>query len=393
MPKKSIRKYQVLLAGAFAIFFTGFPHIWSVYQPYVMENVGWTRGQTSLCFYIYFVVFVGGNILGGRLQDRYSPKVSIVYGGGIFTASLLAAAFCLRPSPIGMYLTYGVMQGIGQGMIYSTIISTAQKWYPKSPGFASGVIVTANGLFGFFMAPLCKNLLEQVGIQKNLLLVGALVGLSWILSAVFVDNPPEWSEVSSAKKEEETLSYCANQMVRMPQFYFLTLTMFLGWIPYMLMSPLAQSIQTDRGISVSTAVAAVMAGSVCNASARLVVPTLADRFGRILCVKVVLVVTGVSMVLLATAPVSVIPAAIVLVYGCYGGIMGSFPSLCSRIFGMRHSGENYGYVMLGLAAATLCAPLISGFFESTRISGEIFWAGALSSLLGLLSLSVLRRKL
>ena len=136
-----------------------------------------------------------------------------------------------------------------------------------------------------------------------------------------------------------------------------------------------------------------MAGSVCNASARLVVPTLADRFGRILCVKVVLVVTGVSMVLLATAPVSVIPAAIVLVYGCYGGIMGSFPSLCSRIFGMRHSGENYGYVMLGLAAATLCAPLISGFFESTRISGEIFWAGALSSLLGLLSLSVLRRKL
>ena len=349
MPKKSIRKYQVLLAGAFAIFFTGFPHIWSVYQPYVMEDVGWTRGQTSLCFYIYFVVFVGGNILGGRLQDRYSPKVSIVYGGGIFTASLLAAAFCLRPSPIGMYLTYGVMQGIGQGMIYSTIISTAQKWYPKSPGFASGVIVTANGLFGFFMAPLCKNLLEQVGIQKNLLLVGALVGLSWILSAVFVDNPPEWSEVSSAKK--------------------------------------------DRGISVSTAVAAVMAGSVCNASARLVVPTLADRFGRILCVKVVLVVTGVSMVLLATAPVSVIPAAIVLVYGCYGGIMGSFPSLCSRIFGMRHSGENYGYVMLGLAAATLCAPLISGFFESTRISGEIFWAGALSSLLGLLSLSVLRRKL
>ena len=223
MPKESIRKYQVLLAGAFAIFFTGFPHIWSVYQPYVMENTGWTRGQTSLCFYIYFVVFVGGNILGGRLQDRYSPKVSIAYGGGIFTASLLAAAFCLRPSPIGMYLTYGVMQGIGQGMIYSTIISTAQKWYPKSPGFASGVIVTANGLFGFFMAPLCKNLLVQVGIQKNLLLVGALVGLSWILSAVFVDNPPEWSEVSSAKKEEETPSYCANQMVRMPQFYFLTL--------------------------------------------------------------------------------------------------------------------------------------------------------------------------
>ena len=34
--------------------------------------------------------------------------------------------------------------------------------------------------------------------------------------------------------------------------------------------------------------------------------------------------------------------------GCYGGIMGSFPSLTSSIFGMKHTGENYGFVMFGI---------------------------------------------
>ena len=41
----------MMIFGAFAIFFTGYPHVWSIYQPYVMAEAGWTQGQASLCFY------------------------------------------------------------------------------------------------------------------------------------------------------------------------------------------------------------------------------------------------------------------------------------------------------------------------------------------------------
>lgn len=50
-----IQKKQRLLTmifGAFAIFFTGYPHVWSIYQPYVMEQAGWSQGQASMCFYL-----------------------------------------------------------------------------------------------------------------------------------------------------------------------------------------------------------------------------------------------------------------------------------------------------------------------------------------------------
>lgn len=46
----AVTKYLILVFGAFAIFFTGYPHIWSIYQPYAMELTGWSQGQTSMCF-------------------------------------------------------------------------------------------------------------------------------------------------------------------------------------------------------------------------------------------------------------------------------------------------------------------------------------------------------
>lgn len=95
-----------------------------------------------MCFYLSFVTFVLGNIVGGRIQDKRNPKIAIVSGGAIFTASILLSALALRPSPVMMYITYGLLQGFGQGMIYTTILSTAQKWFPGRTGFSSGVIVT-----------------------------------------------------------------------------------------------------------------------------------------------------------------------------------------------------------------------------------------------------------
>ena len=40
-------------------------------------------------FYLSFVTFVLGNIVGGRIQDKRNPKIAIVSGGAIFTASIL----------------------------------------------------------------------------------------------------------------------------------------------------------------------------------------------------------------------------------------------------------------------------------------------------------------
>ena len=41
------QRLLTMIFGAIAIFFTGYPHVWSIYQPYVMEQAGWS--QTAAC--------------------------------------------------------------------------------------------------------------------------------------------------------------------------------------------------------------------------------------------------------------------------------------------------------------------------------------------------------
>lgn len=370
LEKTQKRKRNLMMVfGAFAIFFTGYPHVWSLYQPYVMEQAGWTQGQASMCFYLALVTFVFGNIIGGRIQDRYNPKIVILIGGGIFAAGILLSAFLIVPSPIPIYITYGFMQGFGQGMIYTTILSIAQKWFPHKIGFASGIIVTANGLCGFFLAPLSRALLASGGPRFTFLVIGSAIAASWILGVIFIKNPDKElgeklmrlaSEAQMKSTGEAQRQYTAGEMIRTKKFYFLVATMFCGLMSYFMVSPVSQIIQSERGINAAIAASAVMFGSVVNAAARLLLPTISDKTGRTKCVMGVTVVTMIAMVTLVVSGSYVTTAAIILMYGCYGGIMGSFPSLTSSIFGLRHSGENYGIVMAGIIMASLGAPAISG---------------------------------
>ena len=70
-------------------------------------------------------------------------------------------------------------------------------------------------------------------------------------------------------------------MIRTKKFYYLVATMMCGLMPYYLVSPISQTIQIERGILQAVAVGSVMAGSILNAGIRLILPTLADRAGRI----------------------------------------------------------------------------------------------------------------
>ena len=58
-----------------------------------------------------------------------------------------------------------------------------------------------------------------------------------------------------------------------------------------------------------------------------------------------------------TTPTAAV-AGVALSFACYGGIMGNYPALTSAIFGLEHAGENYGFVMIGLVAGSMAAPLI-----------------------------------
>ena len=388
------RRNAMMVFGAFTILSTGYPHVWSIYQPYVMKAAGWSTGQASICFYLPTMFFVLGNILGGRLQDKKGPVPAMFIGGGILTAGVLISRYMLLPSPIWMYLTFGVMQGIGSGMIYAPILSTAQKWFPGRTGFASGVVITANGICGLLMAPISKTLLEAGGPQLAFLTVGLLIGVSWILGTMFIRKPEETAEEKMPVFYGETHQYTSAEMVKTRKFYYLLCTMMCGLMAYYLTSPLSQTLQMDRGVSAALAVGSVMAGSILNAGMRLVLPSLSDKIGRIQCIKGVILLSMAAMVFLITGQKILTTLAVILIYGCFGGIMGSFPSLASSIFGLKHSGQNYGIVMFGIVVVTALSPCITNFIAAGQYPVNMtFFIGFVFSAAAFLFLTKLEKEI
>lgn len=391
------QRFLMMLTGAFAIFFTGFPHVWSVYQPYITEGTGWTQSQGTMCFYLALSAFVFGNILGGRMQNRFGQRKILFLGGGLLSAGVLMSAFSLVSSPLPMYLTYGVMQGLGQGMMYTVILASAQQWFPDRTGFASGIVITANGLCGLFMAPLSRQLLEKEGPKATLLTVGVLMAAAWLLSSLFFAFPEEKKENTETGVTDENnrcRQYTSREMLHTKQFYFLLATMLFGLILYFMISPISQNYQLELGIPAAAAVSSVMIGSVVNALTRLVLPSLADKVGRIVCVKGVLVIAAAAMILLCFSNSYGATIAVILIYGCYGGIMGSFPSLTSSVFGIRHAGENYGFVMLGIVIATFGTPVLTRMINIGENGMRyVFAAGAVFAAAAFVFIEMLRKTL
>ena len=56
--------------------------MYGLFTSYVMEQAGWSQGQASMCFYLALSTFVFGNIVGGRMQNRFKEKTIVWIGGG-----------------------------------------------------------------------------------------------------------------------------------------------------------------------------------------------------------------------------------------------------------------------------------------------------------------------
>ena len=61
-----------------------------------------------------------------------------------------------------LYLSYGVIAGIGGGMIYLPPIATAPRWWPERRAFATGCAVVGLGLGSFIMGPLATWIIETI---------------------------------------------------------------------------------------------------------------------------------------------------------------------------------------------------------------------------------------
>ena len=139
-------KLSAVIACVVAMFCIGIVYLWSVFQQPVIDHYGWAKESVTMISSAIVFFYMVGTLVGGVLNDKIGPRLVVIIGGavfclGLFTTSLLGGA---RAWPI--YITYGVVAGVGVGFVYSAALNCIQRWFPHRRGFATGISVCSFGL-------------------------------------------------------------------------------------------------------------------------------------------------------------------------------------------------------------------------------------------------------
>ena len=111
-----------------------------------MDHFSVASASASLPYTIFIAVFCVGNFFGGVMQRKMSLKTVLIIGYGLMFLGWFASAVLPPDMFWCMFLTFGGLFGIGDGIVYNVIVALMPKWFPDKKGLASGLTLATLGI-------------------------------------------------------------------------------------------------------------------------------------------------------------------------------------------------------------------------------------------------------
>ena len=358
---KTQNRYGILAAGMVIQFCAGIIYMWSVFKSPVAAHLGWDSASASLTSSIMLSMFVLGIILGGYAQDKLGPKKVTLFGSVLIGVGMACTALITKNAPWLVYITYGIIGGLGVGTVYMSTIAAVQKWFPDRRGFASGMIVSAFGLSLVVFAPLAKIMLADLGVPNTFLIFGLSFLAVCGVSSLFIKNPPEgyapigYVPMQAAARRQ----FSPKEIIKTKQFYLLLGGLLFTLPAYFILNPVFISLGTDRGLSENLAVLGVSLTGISSAAGRLIVSWASDKTGRKAAMISIAVITLCASLIMTIGQGVLFLICIILISFSFGGAASVYSAMTAESFGTKYGGMNFGLVMLGFGISALVFPIIS----------------------------------
>ena len=384
------KAWVVVFAGTAVNLCLGILYAWSVWSKALINvekagqqmtgiNAGWTyltNADAATPFSLCVIIFALLMIPGGRIQDKYGPKVGAITGGLFLALGCIIAG--LMKSYTGLIVGFGIFGGIGMGIGYAAPTPAALKWFgPHKRGLIAGLVVGGYGGAALYVSPLGAYLLNSGGITYSFVFLGILFAAVTIIAGSLLSWPePGYVPPAAVTKAGAApapvltkVDWAAGDMLKTWQFYALVL-MFIGTTQSGLMiisiaAPLLAG--AAKGVQFFTDNAWILAsfGGAINALGRVGTGMYSDKIGRANAYNLNCIVSALCLFLMPTIVGSknllFLFLAVGIAYWQYGGGLALMPSFTADFFGAKNLGFNYGLVFIGWGL---------GFFMA-RVAGVI----------------------
>lgn len=400
------KRWIIAVAAVIMQLCLGTVYAWSVFKKVLMTTHGWGETQTQITFMICIGVIGLSAAFGGALLDKKGPRFVATLGGILFGAGTLLSgvADSIGSLPL-LYVSYGLIAGLGNGFGYVTPIATLIRWFPDKRGLVTGLAVMGFGAGAFFMGKIAPANIASMGVSGTFYMWGVVYLVVVTGAAQLYKNPPQgWLPAGFTPKAgagaTATDSFTFADARKTPQWWMLWAMLLLnvsaglGLISQL--SPMAQefykgSVENSSALSPAelTAILAAAGGTVVAISAifnglgRLFWAWLSDFIGRKNVFSIMFLSQAILYVVLSQlSSYTLLFVLSCYLLACYGGGFATMPAFAADTFGPKNIGKIYGMMLTAWSVAGVVGPLAFAAVKEQTAS----FKGALYIAAGLLVL-------
>lgn len=387
---KTVNRWVIAIAGVFMQLALGAVYAWSVFRVPLAKQFGWSISEITLTFTISIFMLGIAAFFGGLWLNRQGPRIVALVGGALYGLGVFLASFSANRL-WWLYISFGVIGGIGLGLAYIVPVAVLVKWFPDRRGLITGIAVGGFGAGALITAPVATGLIQGVGVLATFAYLGLAYLIVTVVASLFMQNPPEgwkpegWTPTASETKQRAAHDYTLGEALRTWQWYALWLLLFLNtFAGISVISQEAPIFQELVGVSAVVAASMVGIASIGNAFGRVFWAWVSDLLTR----RTTFVVMFVLQILLfwflpSVSGVALMTILSFVVLMCYGGGFGTMPAFAADYFGSKNVGPIYGLMLTAWGVASAVGPLLIAYMRQTTGS----YRGPLHVIAGVMAVS------
>jgi MFS transporter, OFA family, oxalate/formate antiporter len=346
-------------------------YVWALFTKPLTDFLGVGLAEIQVTFSLLIVLQTFLSPWQGLLIDRFGPRLLLSAGAILTGLSWVLAA--KATTIVGLYLTYGVLGGIGTGIVYVGIVCHVAQWFPDRRGLATGLVAAGYGLGAILTTFPIAQIIKTADYHRALLEFGVIFGVVGLISAQGLKRPEVGRELparepapadftppSMSTPAQALRSLTPAEMLRTPIFWLMFVMMTMMSTSGLMVVSQMGAFTRDFGMAgvlvfgLSALPLALSIDRFANGLTRPFFGWVSDRIGRENTMVIAFALEGLAMTiwLLTRKDAAVFVIMSGAVFFGWGEIFSLFPSTLTDTYGPKHATTNYGilYIAQGLGS-------------------------------------------
>ena len=216
-----MKRYLLLLFCTLINVCLGNVYSWSVFRKSVQANYNISTLESGYPFMIFLFFFSVSMPFAGRFLDKHPSRVFSFFGATVLCAGYILSGF--TNTIWELVITYGILGGLGVGVVYAMTVAVPAKWFPEKKGLAVGISLLGFGISPLLTSIVSSTLISDLGLSKTF----QFLGIVYFVFLMILVSGIEFPKLS--------LTLQASHQVHFRLFHFLKERKFLSlWILFFL---------------------------------------------------------------------------------------------------------------------------------------------------------------